>query len=118
MSITARIIFYAIYAIYIFCLFIDWHYVINHEYFMWGVIIMIGAFIFLTCLIAAFYMAGYKIYNLSGSHVALIFGSLIFLLLAAIYYQYYMNHTLHDNVVNKINHMTYNPIIYQYGHDS
>lgn len=112
--VSAAVIFYTVYFLYICALFIDWHYIINNEYFMYGVIILLSISIFLTCA-AIFYS---KTLGISKYYAVLILIGLIFVLSAVLYYQYYTATVIHNSIVDKVNRMPNTQLFYQYGRDS
>jgi len=110
--------FYAVYLIYIVLLFIDWEFILNSEYALWGIMLILFVLIFLVSLSIFFNIGGYKILDIDLKYLTIILFGLMVLLGIVIYYQYYLGFQINNNINLKVDRHEFTPINYQYGRDS
>ena len=109
---------YIIYIIYLFSLLIDWQFIINSEYAIWGLLLILLTLIFVVCVIITLHIEGYKYFGLSGQYFGLILFGLIAVFGLILYYQYNTTNRLRTTIITKLTRKGIVPISYQYGRDS
>jgi hypothetical protein len=114
-------IFYVLYIVYLLALFVDWEFILNSDYAIWGALLILLTLIFITCVIATLYISGYQVLGLSavnGLYLTLILVGLLVIFGIILYYQYYTTNKLKATIMTKLGRREFIPLNYQYGRDS
>lgn len=116
--VSATTIFYVIYFIYLFSLLIDWEFIINSEYAILGILLILFTLIFATCILGTLNIEGYQVFGLTGTYVAILLVGLLLTFGLMLYYQYNTTNKHKTTIMTKLARKDLIPLSYQYGRDS
>lgn len=119
--VSVTTIFYVIYLIYVVSLFIDWEFIINSEYAIWGLTLVLLTGIFLTTIIGTIYVTSKQTLAnvpINGTYLIVILCALLLCFGMIVYYQYYTTNKIKSIIESKLHNTVFAPLGYQYGSDS
>jgi hypothetical protein len=112
---TAAVIIYIVYFIYLLTFLVDWTLILNEENSTWFLGLLIISLLAITCFFTALYVTGKDILGINGFCFGLVISVLLIILGLVFYYEYYKSSFVVDKAVQKIQKKEYPDIFYQYG---